>query len=118
MGLTDAQIQIKFNSLEKDISEIQNALSQMQDDIRSRLHLSELQVATNELRALISDNSDLIVDIEKRIAKVLLPEETQYYLEEGDVESFKSNFSKLKAMMARFERLYNNLVAYQARITQ
>lgn len=118
MGLTDAQIQIKLNTLEKDISDIKNALSMMQDDIRSRLHLSELQVASNELRSLITDNSNLIVDIETRLAKILLPEETQYYLEEGDVEAFKSNFSKLKAMMARFERLYNNLVAYSAQVNQ
>jgi len=114
MGLTDSQIQIKLNLLEKDIASINNLLAQMQDDIKSRLHLSELQITTAELKQLITDNSNLIVDIEKRLALVLLPTETQYFLEEGDVESFKSNFSQLKAMMSRFERLYNNLVAYSA----
>lgn len=117
MGLTDNQIQIKLNRLEKAIANIDNNMSTMQDDINSRLHLSELQISTNELRSLINDNSELIVDLQTRLSKVLLPDETRYYLEEGDVESFKTNFSQMKAMMARFERLYNNLVAYSAQLT-
>jgi len=116
MGLTDSQIQIKLNILEKNISDISNLLSIMQDDINSRIHLSELSASAVELKSLISDNSNLIVNLQTRLAKVLLPDETRYYLEEGDVTSFKTNVSQLKAMMARFERLYNNLVAYSAQL--
>lgn len=112
MALSNSQLEAKLNKVEKNISNIQLALSRMQDDIDSRLHLSELQRSSAELQALIKDNAKLIVDLQKRLDKVLLPEETRYFLEEGEVEAFKSNFSQLKAMMSRFERLYNNLVAY------
>lgn len=118
MGLTDAQIQIKLNSLEKSIASLQNTLSIMQDDIDNRIRLSELASLRTELKALINDNSELIVDIHRKLAKIKLPEESQYFLEEGEVEAFRSNFSQLKAMMSRFERLYNNLVAYNAQINQ
>lgn len=118
MGLTDNQIQIKLNTLEKSISNIQNALNIMQDDIDSRIHLSELVSLKTELKNLINDNGELIVDIQRRLAQIKLPEESQYFLEEGDVESFKNNFSALKAMLSRFERLYNNLVSYTTQLSQ
>lgn len=111
MALTDSQISLKLNTLEKSISDLQFNISKLTDDISSRTMLSDLALQEAELRQLISDNSKLIVNLERRLAQVLLPEDTRYYLEEGEVNAFKSNFSQLKAMMTRFERLYNNLVA-------
>ena len=116
MALTDAQIASKLNILERSVANIQNTLSQMQDDIDARLHLSELNTTAQELQSLIRDNAELIVENQTRLSKVLLPDETRYYLEEGDVEAFKSNFGKMKAMLARFERLYDTVVAYVAQL--
>jgi len=116
MGLTDAQIAIKLNKNEKDIAGIQRTLGIMQDDINSRLHLSELSTMKLELEETIRDNAELIVDLQARLGKVMLPDDTRYYLEEGEVEAFKSNFSKLRAMLARFETLYNSIVAYVAQL--
>ena len=110
--MTNAQIEAKLIMLERNIADIQNTLSIMDKDIKTRTVLSDLTSVSTELQVLIRDNANAIVDIERRLATIVLPEETQYYLEAGDVETFKSNFSKLKAMMARFEKLYNNLVAY------
>ena len=116
MALTDAQISAKLNEMERDISGINKALGVMQDNINSRLHLSELQTTSLELQGLIRDNAEVITDLQERLAKVALPDDTRYYLEESDLEAFKHNFSKMKAMLSRFERLYGNVVAYVARL--
>ena len=112
MALTDQQIQTKLNSLEKSIINLQNSVALLQDDIISRTRVSDLVSVKTELLNIITGNAKIASDLEIRLAKVLLPEETRFYLEEGEVEAFKSNFSKLKAMLSRFEQLYNNLVAY------
>lgn len=116
MALTNSQIQTKVNVLERNIADIQNSLKLISDNVDSKIHLSEIGRLRKELKTLIDSNSNLIVDIEQRLAKIKLPDETKYYLEEGEVESFKNNFSQLKAMLSRFERLYNNLVAYGAQL--
>lgn len=116
MSLIYDQNEIRINKLEKSNSAILATLTKMQNDIDSRIHLSELQKSSEELKILIRDNSKLIVDLQRKLSKVLLPEETRYFLEDGDVASFKSNFSQLKAMMSRFENLYNNLVAYSTQL--
>lgn len=114
MSLTSNQIESKLNTIERNVADLQNTISILKDDIASRTRLSDLQLTKSELEILIRDNANVIVDLERKLTKVILPESTQYYLEEGDVDAFKSNFSKLKAMLSRFERLYNNLVAYTA----
>lgn len=116
MALTDAQISAKLNAMESQISDLQDTIATMQDDIDSRLQLSELQTTSLELQELIRDNANAINSLQRRLAKILLPDETRYYLEAGDVETFKSNFSKLKAMMSKFEQLYNNLVSYATQL--
>ena len=110
--LTPEQIEIKIRQLETKIKAFQVTLERLQADINNKISSSDLSRTNNELRGLIQDNSKLINNNVEKLSKVILPEETRFYLEGSEVQDFQSNFNKLKAMMVNFEKLYKNLVSY------
>jgi len=93
---------------------LQEKIAQLEADVQARSYSSEIVRATKSLKSLIKDNSKLIDDIEQKLSKINLPEETRYYLSEGEVSQFQANFNKLRAMMVNFRKLYDSLVAYTA----
>lgn len=106
------QLVEKVNNLSSKIDSVVKALNIMQKDINSRVRLSDLSSTETEFKSVLNSQGTTIVDIEKKLSKITLPEETRYYLTETEVGSFKSDFSKLKAMLAKFETLYKNLVSF------
>lgn len=114
--LTTAQLTERLNALESQYQQILLEIQDIGKSLASRVRLSDLSVSEEELKGLIKSNSVLINQLEAKLATVQLPEETKYYLEASEIENFRSNFSKLLAVMANMERLYNNLVAYTSTI--
>lgn len=112
MALTTEQMETKLVALERYIAGLQEQMNKLKTDLEARALTSDLRRTESLLRDLIRDNSRLINTIEQRLSKVILPEETRYYLDQGEVEQFQSNFNQLRAMMAAFDKLYKNLVAY------
>jgi len=108
------QLEAKVKSLEVQLRGMQEELRILRSSLEAKSYTTELRRTEALLRQLIGDNSSLITDMEERLAKVILPEETRYYLDQGEVSQFQSNFNKLRAMMASFQQLYNNLVAYNS----
>ena len=109
------QLENKILNLEVKIKGIQSLLERTIADLSSKSSNADLSREDFTIRELISDVSKTVSELDSKLAKVILPEETRYYLEEGEVETFQSNFNKLKAMMIQFEKLYKNLVAFQAK---
>lgn len=117
MSVTQTQLNTvnnKLEQIEKSLAGIMSILSQMQEDINSRVKLSDVSSIQQEIEAKVRTNAQDISSLQLKLAKVLLPEETRFYLDEGEVSDYQSNFAKLRAMMAKFDILYKNLVAYQA----
>jgi len=112
--LTPKQLQAELEKQGQLISSISKVIAELNQDVKSRPMISDLNTMYRELSKLIKDNSTIVRDLETKLAKIILPDQTKYYLEEGEVSDFKSNFSRLNAMMAKFEKLYSNLVAYSA----
>lgn len=98
------------------IEALQDLLAELKQDINSRPMLSDIDSSETNLEAQIRDNSTLINQLERQLSKVVLPEDTRYYLSQTEVADFRSNFGKLLAMIASFEKLYKNLVAYSANL--
>lgn len=114
MALTTTQMETKLAALEKYISGLQQQINDLETNLGARALSTDLRRTETLLRNIVRDNSRLITTMENRLSKVILPEETRYYLDQGEVEQFQSNFNKLRAMMSKFEKLYNSLVAYTA----
>jgi uncharacterized protein YukE len=109
------QLENKVLNLETKIKGIQISLERIISELTSKASSTDLSREDSQIRELITDVSKTVSELDAKLAKVLLPEETRYYLEGSEVESFQSNFNKLKAMMIQFDKLYKNLVAYQAK---
>lgn len=115
--LTNEQIEAKLNSIDARLKGITVVLDRMNTDIASKTNLTDLNRSVEELRELIRANSILINSLEEKLTSVILPEETRYYLSQGEVATFQSNFNALKAMMNKLDKLSKNIVAYQANLT-
>lgn len=110
--LTLTQLNEKFVSLTTKMDSIITRINTMQSDINSRVRLSDLSTSEEELKDLMNDQGEIITDLERKLAKISLPEATRYYLTEQEISAFKTDFTKLKAMLAKSETLYKNLVAF------
>jgi hypothetical protein len=115
--LTNDQIQAKLNSFEQKLQGIIVILERTNAELLNKITSSTLNRTNEELRELIRVNAEEIGRLNEKLSKVLLPEETRFYLEAGEVEAFQSNFNTLKAMMVKLEKLYKNIIAYNANLS-
>jgi len=101
-------------TLQASIKNIERRLGVIENKIRALASSSEIGVSEARLKSLIGDNSTLINRLNEKIGTINIPEETRWYLENSEVEDFRANFAKLRAMIADVEALYQNVVAYTA----
>lgn len=113
---TNQQLTEEMKIVRNQIEALQVTVNQLTQDVNARPKLSDLARSEEELSAQIRNNSTLINQLERQLATVVVPGDTRYYLTQQEVSDFRSNFAKLLATMADFERLYNNLVAYSANL--
>jgi len=115
--LTTEQIASKFNNIDLIIKGFTVQLERFNADLSNKANLTDLTRGLDEIRELIRSTASTVQDLEEKLTKIILPEDTRLYLDEGEVQSFQSNFNALKAMMTKFDKLYKNLVAYQSNLT-
>jgi len=116
MTTTD-QLENKILNLEKKIQGIITTMDRFLAELTTKVSSADLSRTDAQVRELITDLSKVVQTLDSKLAKVILPEESRYYLEGAEVEEFQSNFLKLKSMMIQFDKLYKNLVAYEAKRT-
>jgi hypothetical protein len=114
--LTTEQIETKFESLNTKVRALTTQLDVLNNDLINKVNTTDMLRSLEEIKDLIRTQATTIGEIEERLSKIILPEETRYYLEEGEVDSYQANINTLKAMMVKFDKLYKNLVAYQSNI--
>jgi hypothetical protein len=113
--LTTTQIEARLNNIDVKIEGLTTQLERLNTDLGSKITTADLTRSYDELKELIRTNSITISEMEQKLAKVILPEETRFYLEGSEVSDFQSNFNSLKAMMSKFDKLYKSLVAYASK---
>lgn len=107
-------IERRVIALETAVKGVALRLERVANENASKASSSDLTRSESILKDLIKDTNSIVSLLEQKLSKVLLPTDTRYYLEAGEVEDFQSNFQQLKAMMVQFQRLYKNLVAYSS----
>lgn len=110
---TTSELETRIANLENIVQGLCRSITSVVDNSSVQIKLSDLQRSEQSMLNLIRDYSQVVANLEIKLSKVILPSDTKYYLEEGEAEEFRANFAKLKAMIARFEVLYKNLVSYQ-----
>lgn len=113
MSTTIDQLENRIINLEKKVQGIILNLERIVNELVSKVNSNDLSRTDALLRELILANSKMIDSLSSKLSKIILPEETRYYLDGGEVQSFQSNFNKLKGMMTQMDKLYKNLIAYE-----
>jgi len=110
--MNDIQINTKIRIIQKEIIELNKKIDMLTSDLSKKISVSNLLITEKDINNKIKDLGLIINNIETKLIKINLPEDTKYYLESIEIESFRSNMKQLLAIMASFEQLYKNLVAY------
>jgi len=109
---TNEQLTLELQQLRTVVTGLQLSVAELTQNTNSRVMMSDLARSETNLNNKIKDLGEMIVKIEEKLAKISVPDDTRYYLEESEIADFRSNFNKLLAMLASYEQLYKNLVAY------
>lgn len=113
---TNSQLDTELQQLKGIVQGLSTRVSTLEQDLNARPQRSDLVRSEMALDAKIKSNSELIGQLEQKLEQINLPTDTRYYLSTSEVSDFRSNFNKLLAMMASFETLYKNLVAFSANL--
>ena len=114
---SNALLTEELKLLKDQMATLQRSINELTQNVNARPKLSDLSRSEQESASSIRDNAELINQLELRLSKVVVPGDTRYYLLETEIASFRSTMSKLLAMMANYEKLYRDLVAYSANVT-
>ena len=76
------------------------------------------QVKTSEANTknIINQNSILINDIQQQLQTIVIPDDTKYYLKNSEIEEFRSNYTRLIALVTDAEKLHQSIIAYVAQL--
>lgn len=115
--LLNPDISNQLEAIRTDIKRLQTQAKTLENLYGACVTLSDLGLSENRTKQLIADNSEQITKNQEKLSLVSLPEDTRYYLEESEIEDFRSNFQKLVAMMTDVQNLYDSMVAYVSNIS-
>jgi len=107
----------KIRAMDADIKALTKRVADLENILGMSVSLSHLKTSEEATKVLINSNAQNIRDIEEKLSKITLPDDTRYYLEESEVQDFRSNFQKLNALMVDVRNLYDQMVAYLANNT-
>lgn len=110
--MSDQHIINKLVAIENQIAILKKEINNIQQMVSGKASRSNLLVTEKDINGKIRDLSDIVNKLDQKLTKIKLPEDTKFYLETVEIETFRSNMKQLLAMMASFEKLYQNLVAY------
>lgn len=109
---SESEVLSRLNAVEKLLSTTQYQIGELNKAVNIRTRLSDLKNSEDNLMTHINSLKSLTTALEQKLTLIKLPEETKYFLEQAEVENFRSNFNALTAMMASFDTLYSSLVSY------
>lgn len=113
--MTIEQLEDRIKDAENKIKALNLVYDRLSATVESKTNSSDLNRTSTELRELIAGTDNTVAQLNEKLSKVILPEETRYYLKEGEVAAFQSNFNKLKTMLIKIESLYQSVVAYESK---
>lgn len=115
--LNNPDLSNQLELIKTDIATLKRQVANLEKLYGAAITTTELGLTEKTLKTLINNNGELINELQQKLALVILPDDTRFFLEKSEVEDFRSNFQKLAAMMADVEQLYKDMVAYLANAT-
>ena len=99
----------------KQLAGIENRMTDLENKTNIFLTKSDIQNSLNEMTDAIAATNTAINEIEQKLNKIKLPEDTRFFLKESEVSDFRINFRKLRTMMSELERTRQAFIRLAAR---
>ena len=111
-----------LNSLENSIMTINKALlglgermNSLEDGQAIYVSKADLQTVTGALSDQITAMNVALSKVEQKLTKIILPEDTRYYLVSSEITDFRTNFRQLRGMMVELEKTRQAFIKLAAR---
>lgn len=106
------QVLVRLKNVEQNVNTLANIVATLERQLKTMVSKSDMINSEEATRLLTTANAEEIRKINTKLATIVLPEDTRFYLETSEVEAFKANFNRLQAMLAEVQALYKNVVAF------
>jgi len=111
-------IENRLTKLEVAMHAIVDRMNTMDASLAKYATHGQLKTSEANTKNIINSNSILINNLEQKLLTISIPSDTRYYLSTTEIEDFRTDFSKLLAMLADGERLYQSIISYTATLGQ
>jgi predicted nucleic acid-binding Zn-ribbon protein len=102
-------------TIKTQLTGLENRIQDMEDQLSVYVTSSDLQSYLNDINSTMNDYNDALSDLENRLAKVVLPTDTRYFLTESEITDFRDNFRKLRIMMSEVEKSRQSMIRLLSR---
>ncbi len=102
-------------SMKKEIEYLKNKLNSLENNLSLYVSNSEMEERLNQITTIMNDYNNVLGSIEEKLGKIILPEDTRYYLETSEITNFRDNFRKLRLMMSDLEKSRTSMIRLMSR---
>jgi len=110
--MSDAYNEIirKLSTLETRIKTSENKIRLIEGTLSICVRKSDLQIESSRLGTDIKNMSSVVTELETKLNKVYLPEDTKYYLDEDELRDLRNKIRQLNAILIRMSSLESTIV--------
>ena len=115
MAISTEALQNQINSLRARVSDSENIIKDIEDKQSIFVTKSDLFAEIRSIENLVNDINEALATIENKLAKVFLPADTRFFLEESEITDFRNNFRQLRALTADLEKSRQSFIKLASR---
>lgn len=98
-SLSNGQLKIT-----KDIETLYNKIASLEEGHQIFVSKAELADQLNQITLVMNDYNKVLSDVETKLSKIILPDNTRFYLESSEITQFRDNFRKLRLLMSELDK--------------
>lgn len=113
--MNEIALENSIKTLSKQIKGLESRIKTLETNIKAYVLKSDLSSGTADLRDSVDSLNAAVQDIETKLQKIVLPEDTRLYLQESEVADFRAHFRQLRALAAEVERSRQAMIRLMSR---
>lgn len=115
MAISTEALNNQIISLRTRVSTLENRMLDLEDKQTIFVTKSDLFAEVKNINNTVNDINEALATIENKLAKVFLPADTRFFLQESEITDFRNNFRQLRALSADLERSRQAFIKLSAR---
>lgn len=115
MAITLESLDNSIRVMRKDIAGLESSIEDLEAQLTVYVTKADLTTAIAEVNDTITELTSAMATVEEKVANVLLPNDTRFYLKESEITDFRTNFKTLRALLADVEKTRQALIRLMAK---